>query len=425
MVKHLFLIISIIILQSLSNTATADDTFTVNGNEYKITSSTTLAIMKMEVPQNGHVVIPSEITYNTRTMKVTQIGRYYSGFFNNPEKVVSLVIPASINLIDYDPYMYINKIMEKCINLKKVVFEDSETSLRVPYSYYTDEFLKSRTFFCNSPIEEAYVGRNLNCWYYKHVYGAKTGFSSFYKQEKLKKVIIGNKVNEIGLSLFEGCINLKEIDIPQNVKVIEEAAFEDCSKLERIILHESLKSIGNRAFCGTAISSINLPNTLEKFGESVMASCNSLVSITLPDKIKEIPDNAFGGCEKLSTIVIGSNVNKISRRAFQKTQLRKIYSKIMEPSKCAIELGNNPAFSSDIFANAILYVPKGTVELYRNASGWNRFFNIQEDNTTMIEGVENDSNLIKDDNIYNMNGIKTDSPNGVYIKGRKKYIKTK
>lgn len=400
MVKHLFLIISIIILQSLSNTATADDTFTVNGNEYEITSSTTLAIVKMEVPQNGHVVIPSEITYNTKTMKVTSIGRF-NGFFNNPEKVVSLVIPASITSISMSIYLYTSTIMEKCINLKKVVFEDSENYLSIPRSYNTTDYLKSRTFFCNSPIEEAYVGRNLKCWSDKNAYGKETGFSSFYKQEKLKKVVIGNKVSEIGLSLFEGCINLKEIDIPQNVKVIEEAAFGDCSKLERIVLHESLKSIGNRAFCGTAISSIYLPNTLEIIGEYVMASCNSLVSISLPDKIKEIPDYAFSGCEKLSTVVIGSNVNKISRGAFRNTQLRKIYSKIKDPSKCTIVLGNYPAFSSDIFANAILYVPKGTVELYRNASGWNRFFNIQEDNTTMIEEVENESNLIKDDNIYN------------------------
>ena len=171
----------------------------------------------------------------------------------------------------------------------------------------------------------------------------------------------GSNVKKIAKGLFKGCTNLEEVDIPQKVTYIMDGAFQGCSKLKHIYLHETLKSIGNYAFWGTAISSINLPNSLETIGQNIMASCNSLVSITIPDKIKEIPAYAFSDCKNLSTVVIGYNVNLISRYAFRNTQLRKIYSKIMDPSKCKIELGwDYPAFSTDIFANAILYVPKGS-----------------------------------------------------------------
>ena len=52
----------------------------------------------------------------------------------------------------------------------------------------------------------------------------------------------------------------------------------------------------------------------------------------------------------------------------------------------------NSNFSNFLYVNTKIYVPKGTLEVYKSTDGWNNFWNIQEwDETTDIEATETKS----------------------------------
>lgn len=412
MAKYIHTIVSFLILLSLSNYAiAADNNFTVDGNKYVVTSRSSLRIVGMSVPKNGKVVIPYEVTYNTKTMDVNEIGNN-ENFFDEPEKVISLTIPASISAIQNfksNGHTH-NHSFEKCVNLKTIVFEDSWQTLFIPSNRY-DETIYYSCFY-NCPLEELYIGRNLSHdgWY----------CAPFHYKKSLKNVVIGKCVYKIEDCLFEGCKNIEKIDLP-NVENIGGCAFLDCEKLKQVNLYNSLKVIGGQSFKRTAIKTIDLPSSLETIGSEAMYGCKSLESITIPDKVKEIPSWAFYDCSKLTQLTIGKSVTKILKGAFYSTDLRKIYSRISSPSKCTL----NSAFSSGTYANAILYVPEGTIELYRNSKEWELFFNIQEGSITEIHGVMDDERDNSDNKLYNLHGIKIKTPKGLYIKNGKKYIHRK
>lgn len=79
-------------------------------------------------------------------------------------------------------------------------------------------------------------------------------------REQIHTVQIGNGVESIGRSAFEGLINLTNINIPDSVGIIYNYAFYGCSSL----------------------SSITLPNHIGYIGMYAFAECSSLTNITIP-----------------------------------------------------------------------------------------------------------------------------------------------
>ena len=52
----------------------------------------------------------------------------------------------------------------------------------------------------------------------------------------------------------------------------------------------------------SGLTSVQLPSTIEKIGESCFYYCTSLESITLPSSVTEIGNMAFKYCSLLSTV---------------------------------------------------------------------------------------------------------------------------
>ena len=71
-------------------------------------------------------------------------------------------------------------------------------------------------------------------------------------------VSLGNFVNEIPESAFEGCTALKEVICP-NVVRIEANAFKDCSSLSEFSIPDEIEYIGENAFDGTNSIKANAP----------------------------------------------------------------------------------------------------------------------------------------------------------------------
>lgn len=117
-------------------------------------------------------------------------------------------------------------------------------------------------------------------------------------RDEIKKVVVGNKITEIGINAFCRCTELEKITLGSKLKKINSSAFYGCKKL---------KSINNGKGFGGELTKIYA----EAFGE-----CDSLEKVDLGNKLKQINDSAFYGCDKLKSIKIGKSLKSIGSSVF-------------------------------------------------------------------------------------------------------------
>ena len=262
---------------------------------------------------------------------------------------------------------------------------------------------------------------------------------------------------------FSGCSNLWRVTIPVNVETISTTTFNGCSQLKRVIFEKGSKlkliagSSGNNSktggtFSGTALTSIEIPASVESIEACAFRNCTQLTAISFEENSMLkligggyyyssggwIRKGAFCGCTSLNTIKIPANVETIEATAFTGcSTLHKVtfatgsQLKIIEggnnspnneyfgafsnlkalttfdASACTqIEDIKDSAFWGDsnltdvrigtkvpphygfastttyafygISPNAILQVPTGCVDAYKEEFGWNKFSNIIE-----------------------------------------------
>ena len=153
----------------------------------------------------------------------------------------------------------------------------------------------------------------------------------FY-QSKLKTVVIPANATTIGNSAFEQCASLISIDIPANVETIGTAVFWGCSSLTTVTFEKGsqLKTIGGGSsyygafsYC-TALTSIEIPASVETIGASAFKGCSSLATVTFENgsQLKTIgggsySSGAFSDCTALTSIEIPASVETIEAAAFK------------------------------------------------------------------------------------------------------------
>ncbi len=112
-----------------------------------------------------------------------------------------------------------------------------------------------------------------------------------------------------------------EIVIPNRnnglpVTEISNALFLDNKNITSVTIPEGIEKINGQAFCGTLITSIELPSTLKEIGFYAFEGCTELKSITIPNKVKTIGESCFAGCTSLVSFESGKSVETIGGRAF-------------------------------------------------------------------------------------------------------------
>lgn len=164
---------------------------------------------------------------------------------------------------------------------------------------------------------------------------AKTAKVSGVVDKTLTEVTIpeaynGYTITEIGKEAFKGCTALKSVTIGANVEKIDDYAFKDysnmynCEELKKVEFAPGscLKEIGDEAFRYTAITTIDLPETLETIGSHAFSG-TQLTEIEIPAKVEEIGFEAFYYCVKLEKVEFkGDNLKKIEPYMFY--QCRKL-----------------------------------------------------------------------------------------------------
>ena len=172
----------------------------------------------------------------------------------------------------------------------------------------------------------------------------------------LQDVSIGKNVTSIGNYAFESCYSLASVTIPDGVKSIGNYAFQRCYYLASVTIPDGVKSISNYAF----------------------QRCYSLASVTIPDSVTSIGGYAFQYCYSLASVTIPDSVTSISGYAFQYCYgVAEYHLKPTTPPT----LASTNAFGS-IPSDCIIYVPKGCLEAYQNATNWATYADrMQEDPT--------------------------------------------
>lgn len=134
----------------------------------------------------------------------------------------------------------------------------------------------------------------------------------------------------------------------------------------------TVTSIGASAFeeC-TLLYTVTIPNTVTTISKSTFRNCDHLEYIDIPNSVTKIDAYAFCNCSYAESIVIGNSVYFIGYNAFADcTSAKSLKVKVPNPNDIYL---SSDVFKGMNFYDCVLYVPKGSVELYRKAPQWQQF----------------------------------------------------
>ena len=164
---------------------------------------------------------------------------------------------------------------------------------------------------------------------------------------------IPNTVKRLNVAAFDVCSGLTgELRIPDSMHEIEQFSLSNCG-FHSLIIPGSVSHIRHYAFyyCKN-ITDITIENGVTKIGSNAFDECAALTSLSLPYSLRQIGMEAFAGCDNLQTITIFAPKPPVAYE---------------------------DAFSSvEVFENATLSVPKGSLEAYQSAEVWKNFQHIKE-----------------------------------------------
>ena len=239
--------------------------------------------------------------------------------------------------------------------------------------------------------------------------------------------VLGNSVTTIGDYAFNSCDGLQGVlNIPSNVESIGSLAFRYCNFSGmtvdpanpvfdsrdncNAIIHTStnelitgcvnsfipntVTAIGENAFCGLALTLIDIPNSVITIGAGAFSFCFDLTGdLTIPNSVQTIGSGAFFQCSGFDgTLTIGSGVTYIGDGAFRKcSHFSKAVSLATTPAEIGFEYAGM-AFNE--FGCQVLTVPYGCAAAYQNSAwydpiGLDGFYEFIEAEPQAVSEVEN------------------------------------
>ena len=222
---------------------------------------------------------------------------------------------------------------------------------------------------------------------------------------KVTSVKLPATIKTISSKAFMGSNQLSEMELPDGIVEIGSLAFYNCSNLVIDKLPSSLTTLGSDAFnqCYSLTDSLTLPDGLEIVtsgafpycgmesldtgdGVTVIESaafygCYLITSVTFGDRLESINTEAFSGCGGLEKVELPASCTYLGPQAFYAcTGLKEVRVANPTPPEASQNTFNVDALTTPmpVYAQATLYVPRGSREAYAGHACWGQFENIVE-----------------------------------------------
>jgi hypothetical protein len=329
-------------------------TFTVNGIEYQVTSTSPAEVETKDYRGSATTInIPASVDNEGDTYSVTSIGD--SAFIL--KFLTSVIIPNSVTSIGDSAFNFNNltsvTIPTSVTNIGDDAFHNNIlTSVIIPNTVIS---IGDSAFSFNSLTSVTIPTSVTNI-------GDRAFHNNF-----LTSLVISNTVTSIGKHAFS-FNSLTSVIIPNSVTSIGNSAFQDNS-LTSVTIPTSVTSIGFATFASNSLTSVTIPNSVTSIGNSAFRD-NYLTSVMIHDSVISIGNSTFQG-NSLTSAIIGAGVTSIGDNAFlENADLVAVTSSSTDPAT----LPSN-AFDNN---NAIdICIPLGATANY-TAKSWTGFNSINE-----------------------------------------------
>lgn len=141
--------------------------------------------------------------------------------------------------------------------------------------------------------------------------------SAPWPKEKVKKAVIKSGVTSICREAFSSAGSMTSVTIPETVNRIGDSAFNECRSLEKVTLPSGLTRIDRFTFMEcTSLTELSVPEGVISIGRMAFSNCVNLKKLMLPEGLAYIEDGACAGCEMLENVTLPQSLMHIGRCAF-------------------------------------------------------------------------------------------------------------
>lgn len=246
----------------------------------------------------------------------------------------------------------------------KIVFDERATTL--PINSDPIEVTMKLDYLQNTG-NSLYVPTNITtdntCFSY-NASGVITKYDySCGNEVSIPESIDGVNINSIANNAFVASDNTKPLQSinMENASYLTTFTFSDFTNLKYATLPKTLVEIPQKAFFNCPLTTINLPDTVEKIDNYAFKGTSLSGSLYLPKSLKTIGVGAFDSLKLTGTLTIPDSVTTISNEAFYNNKFTKL---VISQNSSLTTIGNN-AFRNNQISNAIA-LPKSVITIGNN-----------------------------------------------------------
>lgn len=268
-----------------------------------------------------------------------EVGKIKSGAFQDNESLSEIIVPNSVTEIAEGAFRGIKKLKKLTIPFVGKTIEsdafigesvsdtrsiDKERTIYHLFGKDSYEYGSSISFNNGGESETYYIPAMLETITVSNSTQYSIPAYAFNGLSIVGKIVLSGNIDAIGEFAFANCRALNSINVPSTVKTIYNNAFEGCENLKYGGLvfdaNSTLVEIRDKAFIKTALTTIELPSSVETIGNYCFQQ-SALESIILSANLKTIGAKAFYGCENLvkvdNTAMIFTEGTSIGVAAFE------------------------------------------------------------------------------------------------------------
>lgn len=174
------------------------------------------------------------------------------------------------------------------------------------------------------------------------------------------------KVTAIGDRSFFGNKKITSIKVPEYVERFGKYSMSGCSALESINFPSSLTVIDAHALSSSAIMDVELPSQVFELGNGCFNEIPTLISFRWdPAAESVLPMNALSYCGQLQSIELGENVTY-----YDYYSLGNLASLNSMTIMATVPPRLDPDAINGDLKDVVLTVPKGSLDFYKSAEVW-------------------------------------------------------